>query len=113
MPHRAQPVAFLAGGEGDVGLCPFAWPRILVAIEARRSHPVLQSEIVGILDTEPALFGRIDEKQAAERPERLTAKILFAFLVEHDDALARIGDLGRCDQSSQPRADDDDISLHV
>ena len=45
--------------------------------------------------------GRIDEKQSTERPERLAAEILFAFLIEHDDALAGVGNFSRRDQGPQ------------
>ncbi|MHC2709056.1 hypothetical protein ACVIQS_001917 [Bradyrhizobium diazoefficiens] len=62
MSHRAQPVALLAGREGHIGLGPFARPVILVAVEAGGSEPVLHREIEGILDTEPALLGRIDQE---------------------------------------------------
>ena len=88
VPHCAQPVALFAGGEGDIGFRPFPRPMVVVAVEARGAHPVLQREIVGILDAQPALFGGIDQKQSAERPKGLSAEALLAFLVEHNDALA-------------------------
>ena len=101
MAHRAQPAALFAGGERHVSFRPAPRPEILVAVEARRSHPVLQREIVAVLDAEPALFGRIDQKQSAERPEGLAAEALLAFLVDHDDALAGVGDFGRGDEARE------------
>ena len=79
---------------------------VVVAVEARRPHPVLQCEIVGI-DAEPALLGRVHQEESAERPKGLSAKALLAFLIDDDDALAGICDLGCCDQSRQSTADHD------
>lgn len=111
MAHRAQPVALLARRERDIGFSPFARPVILLAIETGGAHPVLQCEVGGILDAKPALLRRIDQKQSAERPEGLAANALFPFLVEHDDALARVGDLGCGDQACQPGANHDHIRI--
>ena len=84
---------------------------IFVAVEARRSHPVLQREVVTVLDAEPALFGAIDQKQSAERPESLATEALLAFLVDHDDAFAGIGDFGRGDKAGKARADNDYVCI--
>lgn len=84
---------------------------ILVAVEAGGAEPVLQCEVEGILDAEPALLRRVDQEQSAERPERLTADRLLAFLIDDDHALAGIGNLGCGNQPRQPRADDDDVRL--
>lgn len=56
MPHRAQPVALLAGGECHIGLCPLARPEIVVAVEAGGAEPVLHREVEGVLDAEPSLL---------------------------------------------------------
>src|SRR5262245_58216797 len=45
MAHRAQPVALFAGGESDVSFGPAPRPMVFVAIEACRSHPVLQRKL--------------------------------------------------------------------
>ena len=47
-----------------------------------------------VADAKTALLGRVDEKQPAERPERLPAQGSFRLLVEDDDAPARIGQFG-------------------
>jgi hypothetical protein len=39
---------------------------VVIAVKARSAHPVLQCEIVGILNAEPALFRRVHQKQSAE-----------------------------------------------
>ena len=80
---------------------------VVVAVEARGPHPVLQCEIVGILNAEPALLGRVHQEESAERPKGLSAKALFAFLVDDDDALAGVCDFGCRDQSRQSAADHD------
>ena len=105
VPHRAQPAAFFAGRERDIGFRPPPRPEILVAIETRRPHPVLQSEVKTVLDAEPALFGAVDQKQSAERPERLAAEALFAFLVDHDDAFSGVGDFCCGDEAREAAAD--------
>ena len=111
MAHRAQPVALFAGGERHIGFGPAPRPVILVAVEAGRSHPVLQREIEAVLDAEPALFRAVDQEQSAERPEGLAAEALFAFLVDHDDAFAGVGDFGRRDEARKPAADHDDVRI--
>jgi len=109
MAHRAQPFALLAGGEGDIGFRPAPRPQILVAIETGRARPILQREFGTVLDAEPALFRRIDQEQSAERPERLAAETLLAFLIDHDDALAGVGDFGGCDQARKASADHNNV----
>src|SRR5262245_54122286 len=88
-PHAAlvQPRPFLAGGKPNVGLGPSARPMIFLSVEAGRAHPVGEGELVGIMNAHPTLFRRVDEKDAAERPERLTAEGLLRLLIENDDAL--------------------------
>jgi hypothetical protein len=80
---------------------------VVVAVEARGPHPVLQCEIVGILNAEPSLLGRVHQEESAERPKGLSAKALLAFLIDDDDAFAGICDLRRCDQPRQSTADHD------
>src|SRR4029453_8135919 len=94
-PHRAEPWAFFACRERHIGFGPAPGPEFLIAVEARRPDPVLQGEVVAVLDAEPALFPRIHQEQAAERPESLAAEALFALLIDHDDALAGVGNLRR------------------
>src|SRR4051794_22659372 len=64
-----QPRTLLARAEADVGLAPAARPLVLGAVDPRRAHPVLQRELVGVLDAHAALLGAADEHQPAERPE--------------------------------------------
>src|SRR5262249_41449983 len=109
--HGAQPVALLASGEADIGLRPFPRPEILLAIKAGGAHPVLQGKVIGILDAEPALFRRIDQKQPAARPDGRAAGAWLAFLVEKNDALAGVGDLGGRHHPRQSAADHDHVSI--
>src|SRR4029078_4341595 len=109
--HRAQPVALFSGRERDIGLRPALRPKILIAVEARGADPVLQRQRVAVLDAEPALFGAIHKKKAGERTEGLAAEALLAFLVDHDDALAGVGDFGCRDQPGQSAADHDYVCV--
>jgi glycosyltransferase involved in cell wall biosynthesis len=63
------------------------------------------------LHAQPALFGSIDKKQAAERPERLTAQGLRRLLVNDDHALSSVGQLGRGDQTGQAAPHDDHVRV--
>jgi len=93
---------FFARREGDVGLRPAPRPQILAArSKPARSHPVLQREVVTVLDAEPALFRRIDQKKPAKRPKGLAAQALFALLIDHDDAFAGVGNLGCGDEARE------------
>src|SRR3954468_19910451 len=113
VPHLVQPGALLPAGEVDVRLGPLARPVVLFAVEACGAQPVLPSELVAVLDAQPALLRRVDEEQSAEAPERLPAEGLLTFLVEQQDPTSRVGELGGCDQSGEPGSDDDDIRVHV
>ena len=57
------------------------------------------------------MLGRVDQKQTAERPERLAAEILIGFLIEQDDAFSGIGQLGRCDETRKPATDDNYVRV--
>jgi hypothetical protein len=99
------------GRECHIGFRPASRPQILIAVEACRPQPVLQREVVAVLDAEPPLFRAIDQKQPAERPEGLAAEALFALLIDHDDASAGVGDFRRGHQARQPAADHDYVCI--
>src|SRR6516165_1257960 len=111
MAHGPQPGAFLAGRKAYIGLRPTPRPEILVAVEACRSDPVLECQVVTVLDAEPALFWGIDQKKPAKRPKRLAAQALFALLLDQDDAFAGIGNFGGGDETRKTSADHDDVSV--
>jgi len=67
----------------------------------RPTHSVLQRQLKPVLGAEPALFRRVHQKQSAGRPESLTAKALFAFLLDHNDAFAGVGNSGCGNQPGQ------------
>ena len=106
---RAQPRPFLAGGEGDIGLGPFARPVVFGPIESGRDHPVLFRPLLRVANPKPALLRGVDEKEAAERPEGLPAQPRCGLLFEQDHAAARLRELRRGDQSGEAGADDDDV----
>ncbi len=66
---------------------------------------------MGILDAEPPLLRRIDQEQPAERPERLPAEILLAFLIDNDHAFTGVGQFGRSDKASQPGSDNNHVRI--
>jgi hypothetical protein len=109
---RVQPRTHFPSGEVDVGFGPLPRPPILLAIEARRRHPVGRRQIPRIADAEPPLFGCVHHEQAAERPERLAAEALLAFLVEKEHTASGIGRFDRSHESRESGANDDDISVH-
>ena len=106
-----QPGALLTGREVDVGPRPQARPVVLRAVEAGRPEPVLPGELDGVLDAHPPLFGRVDEEQPAEGPERLAAEVGPRLLLHDDHASAGTGQLGGGDQAGEARADDDGIRV--
>ena len=106
-----QPGAFLAGGKADIGLGPFARPEILRPIESGGAQPVLERQIMRIADAHAPLLGRIDEEKTAERPERLAAERLLRLLVDDDDLLAGLGQLGGGNQPGKAGADNDHVRI--
>lgn len=107
--HARKPRAHLARGEVEIGFRPQSRPVVLFAVELRRTHPVPRRQEEAVADSQPALFGRVDHEQPAERPESLSAERLFALLVDDQDALAAVAQLGRRGKAGQPRADDDGV----
>ncbi len=69
-----QPGILLARSKIDVGFCPAARPQVFFPVKPGAAKPVLQSQIVGITNTQPPLHRRVDQEQAPERPERLPAQ---------------------------------------
>lgn len=110
--ERVQPGALLARGKVEIGFGPEPWPVILRTVELRGAHPVLPGKLAGVADAHAALFRAVDKEQAAKRPEGLSAKILFPFLVEHDDPAAECRRLRCGDKAGKPRADNQNIAIH-
>ena len=81
------------------------------AVEGGGAQPVLERQVVRIADAHAPLLGRIDEEEPAERPERLTAERLLRLLVDEDDPLAGLGQLGGGDQPGKAGADNDHIRV--
>ena len=90
---------------------PFPRPVIFRAVESGGAHPVLQRQLMAVADAQPALFGAVDEEEAAEGPERLAADIRGVLLIDDQDAAAAIDQLARRDQPGQPRSHHDHVSV--
>ena len=52
------------------------------------------------------------QEQTAERPVGLSAERAFRLLLDHDDAPARVGELGGRCQPGKAAPDDDHIRIH-
>jgi hypothetical protein len=68
---------------------------------------------MAVADAQAPLLGAVDEEQSAERPERLPAQRLGAFLIEQDHLASCVRQLGGGDEARKPPADDDHIRVHV
>src|SRR5262249_23230266 len=108
-----QPRALFAGREIDIGFRPLSRPMVFGAVEGGGAKPVLQRELARVMDAKAALLRRVDEHQSAERPEGLAAKRSRRFLVDEDHAALSVGELRGCHEPGEPRAYDDDVSVHA
>jgi hypothetical protein len=86
---------------------------IFRAIEPGGTEPILQRKIAAVMDAQAALLGRVDEEQPAERPERLAAERCLRFLVEDDDAAARIGKFASRHKAREASPDNDRVRVQV
>ena len=84
---------------------------VFIAVEGCCPHPILQSEIVGIANAHAALLGRVHKKDAAERPEGLTAQRLFGLLIDQDNFTPGFDEFRRCDEPREPPAHDNDVRI--
>ncbi|CQD23828.1 hypothetical protein BN970_06161 [Mycolicibacterium conceptionense] len=84
---------------------------VLRPVETRGSQPVLQRQFLTVADTEPALFGTVDEEEPAERPECLPTEVGRVLLVEDQHAVAPFDQFARCDQPGETRPHDNDIGV--
>ena len=109
-----QPLPLLPRGEADVRLGPAPRPVVAVPVELGAAHPVLEGEVVGVLDAHPTLLGGVHQEQPAERPERLATEALLAA-----PGPAAAPDLPASASSAvatspaSPGSDDDDVCIHV
>ena len=113
-PMVVQPRPLLAGREVDVRLGPAAAASGPLAVELGAAHPVLQRQLVGVLDAHPALLGacrRGTARRATRTPGRRGD--CSRLLVEQEHLLARVGELGGGDQPGQAGSDDDDVCVHA
>ena len=111
MPRSRSHDAFLARREGDISLRPSARPIILIAIEGRRPHPVVERKLAGIANAHTALFGGVDQKDAAERPERLAAERLFGLLIDNNDLFLCVDQFDCGDKAGKSGTDDNYVRI--
>ena len=86
---------------------------------ALRSRPVMSGFLLRareaelllerVLHAQAALLGAVDEEQPAEGPERLTAEVVRALLVQQGDGPPGSGELGGGDEAGEARPDDQDV----
>ncbi|MCY1505442.1 hypothetical protein D9M68_396590 [compost metagenome] len=107
-----QPAALFACGKVEIGFRPKPRPVVLRTVELRRPQPVLPGKLTRVTNAHAPLLGAIDEEQTAQRPESLTAKVLFAFLIENDDLAAKGGRFRGGNQAGKARTDDQYIAIH-
>jgi hypothetical protein len=90
---------------------PFRRPDVLVveAVESGAARPVVPGQLEGVLHPHPALLGAVNEKDAAERPERLPAQVGRVLLIHQGDLLTAAGQLMGGHQPGQPCAHNSDI----
>nr|BFE71490.1 hypothetical protein GCM10020092_047910 [Actinoplanes digitatis] len=104
---------FSLGRELHVGLGPLARPVVLVAVEGGAAEPVLPGQVGAVAHAHPALLGRVDQEEPAERPERLPAEALLGLLVEQEHLSSGVGQFGCRGQAGKARAHDDHICVHA
>ena len=63
------------------------------------------------MNAHAALFGGIDQKDAAERPERLAAERLFGLLIENDDLFSRVDQFRRGNETGKSGTDDNYVRV--
>mmetsp|Transcript_26837 Transcript_26837/g.48474 ORF Transcript_26837/g.48474 Transcript_26837/m.48474 type:complete len:247 (-) Transcript_26837:16-756(-) len=78
-----QPRMHLPRSELQIGFRCLSRVGILRSVELRRPHPIGKRQFRTVFDAHTTLFGRIHHEQPAQRPERLPAKALSTFLVQH------------------------------
>ena len=108
---RPKPRPLLPGGEVDIRLGPLPRPVVFVAIEPGGTQPVLPRQLVRVVDPKAALLGRVDEEEAAERPERLPAQPRLGLLLQQDHPPLGFGQLRRGHQPGQARPHHDDVGV--
>ncbi len=86
-----------------------AAPEVAFPVEARAREPIGARKLETVVYAEPSLLGRVDKKQAAERPPRLPTEIRVVFLVDDNDLTTRIEGLCRGHETREPGTDNQHI----
>jgi hypothetical protein len=66
---------------------------------------------VRVANTHAPLLGRVDQENAAERPECLTAERLLGLLIDNDDFPAGIDQFGGGYQAGESGSNDDRVGV--
>ena len=106
-----EPGAFLPGREVHVRLRPVPGVGVLGPVEGGGREPVGEGKLLAVTDAEPALFGRIDQEEAAEGPMGLAAHGGGRFLVQDHNAPPGGVGLRGGDEPGEPGADDNHVRL--
>ncbi|MND45601.1 hypothetical protein D3C80_364640 [compost metagenome] len=117
-PVLFQPGPLLAGGERDIGAGPLDRPFVLgqrpvQTVPAGAAPPVAPGQIEVVAHAQLSLLRRVDQKQAAERPEGLAAEVGRVFLIHQGHALSSLHQLIGGDQTGQSSAHHDDVRVHI
>ena len=110
-PALSQPAALLPRREVDIGVGPLPRPVVLGPVETGGAQPVLQRQLVAVVDAESPLLRAVDEEQPAELPERLTTDVVGVLLVDDQHAAPAFNQLTGGDQAGQPGTHHDHISV--
>ncbi|PHH92489.1 hypothetical protein CDD83_7126 [Cordyceps sp. RAO-2017] len=89
-------------------LTPAPGPAVVGPVEAGRAEPVAHRQLARVADAAAALLGRVDDEEAAQRPEGLPAQVVGVLLVQDDGRHAALRQLEGGHEARQSRADDDD-----
>src|SRR5699024_5770371 len=111
-PQVLEVAALLVGGKADVFPAPGLRPAVVRGVlELGGILPVAPGQVFAVLDPHEPLLRAVDVEQSTEGPERLSAQVITAFLVQDEDVQpTRCGLIGG-DEPRQACTDDDDVRI--
>ena len=111
-PPFSEPGTLLPRGEVHVRLGPPTRPNVLLPVKPRRPPPILHGQLERIAHAHAPLLRGVNEEQPPKRPERLSAKRLFGFLVQQNDPFPGVDKFGGGYEPGQAGSDHDHIGVH-
>ena len=90
------------------GIRPAPRP-LVVGIEVRGAHPVVERQLVAVPDAAAPLLGAVHHEEPAERLGREAAELLRLAAIQQQDVAVAVEQLERRDETGNPRAHDDDV----